>query len=187
MNGVAGWFEGLGLRPGLFWALVASAAEAGGGLLMVVGLGGPLGPGILAGDLVVVTLVAHTAPGFWASAGKVGWEFLVPLAAAGFAIALQGNGAWSIDGLLGLTYSEAFRWIRLAVDRGRGRVALVETAVLAPKKVAAEEPFTQGCRERPRVPRPSSSGSGPCAGATPDPADVPRGRRKGPPLGPAPR
>jgi putative oxidoreductase len=104
--GVAGWFNSMGLRPGLFWAYVAVAAEAGGGLLTVLGLGGPIGPGILAADLVVVTIVAHWPQGFWAGGGKVGWEFPVPLAAGGLAIALAGNGAWSLDRLLGLSFPD---------------------------------------------------------------------------------
>ena len=104
--GVAGWFNSIGLRPGLFWAYVAMAAEAGGGVLTVLGLGGPIGPGVLAADLVVVTIIAHWPQGFWAGGGKVGWEFPVPLAAGGLAIALAGNGAWSLDRLLGLTYPD---------------------------------------------------------------------------------
>jgi putative oxidoreductase len=104
--GVAGWFNSIGLRPGVFWAWVAILAEAGGGLLTVLGLGGPIGPGVVAADLVVVTIVAHWNQGFWAGGGKVGWEFPVPLAAGGLAIALAGNGAWSLDGMLGLTYPD---------------------------------------------------------------------------------
>lgn len=57
--GTGGWFQSIGLRPGIFWALVATTAESVGGLLTILGLGGPLGPGILAGDLLVVTIVAH--------------------------------------------------------------------------------------------------------------------------------
>ena len=102
--GVAGWFNSMGLRPGLLWAYTAVLGEAGGGILTVLGLGGPIGPGLLAGDLVVVTIVAHWAQGFWAGGGKVGWEFPVPLLAGGLAIALAGNGAWSLDRLLGLAY-----------------------------------------------------------------------------------
>jgi putative oxidoreductase len=104
--GVAGWFNSMGLRPGLFWAYVAVLAEAGGGLLTVLGLGGPIGPGVLAADLIVVTIVAHWPQGFWAGGGKVGWEFPVPLAAGGLAIALAGNGALSLDRLLGLVYPD---------------------------------------------------------------------------------
>jgi putative oxidoreductase len=104
--GVAGWFNSIGLRPGVFWAWVAIAAEAGGGLLTVLGLGGPIGPGLLAGDLVVVTVVAHWSQGFWAGGGKVGWEFPVPLAVGALAIALAGNGGWSLDRMLALTYPD---------------------------------------------------------------------------------
>ncbi len=49
--------------PGLLWAYASILAEAGGGLLTVLGLGGPIGPGLLAGDLVVVTIVAHLPQG----------------------------------------------------------------------------------------------------------------------------
>jgi len=105
LSGAAGWFNGLGLRPGMFWALVSSLAEAGGGALTVLGLGGPIGPSVVAADLVVVTVVAHLPKGFWAHKG--GWEFPVPLAAGAFAVALIGNGRWSLDALLGLALPDA--------------------------------------------------------------------------------
>jgi putative oxidoreductase len=136
VKGVAGWFNGMGLRPGLFWAIVAIAAEAGAGILMVLGLGGPLGPALMAGDMIVVTIVAHVPQGFWAGGGKVGWEFPLPLAAGAFAVALLGNGAWSIDGLLGLTYSDTFRWIWIAVIAIGTVLALAIKAMNAPKKAA---------------------------------------------------
>jgi putative oxidoreductase len=132
--GVAGWFNGMGLRPGMFWALVATAAEAVGGLLMVIGLGGPLGPGVLAGDLVVVTIIAHVPQGFWAGGGKVGWEFPLPLAAAGFAVALLGNGGWSLDALFGLSYSGALLWAWLAIVAIGVGLALGAKAIFEPKK-----------------------------------------------------
>jgi putative oxidoreductase len=104
--GVAGWFNSLGLRPGVFWAYVAVLAEAGGGLLTLLGLGGPIGPGVVAGDLIVVLIVAHWSQGFWAGGGKVGWEFPLPIAAGALAIALAGNGAFSLDRWLGLAYPD---------------------------------------------------------------------------------
>jgi putative oxidoreductase len=104
--GVAGWFNSLGLRPGMFWALTAIGAEAGGGLLTIVGLGGPIGPGLVAADMIVVTVIAHWKEGFWAGGGKVGWEFPLPLAGSALAIALAGNGSWSLDRLLGLVYPD---------------------------------------------------------------------------------
>jgi len=136
VTGVGKWFHGMGMRPGLFWAIVAVLAEAGGGLLTVLGIGGPIGPGVLAGDLVIVTLVAHWPLGFWAGGGKVGWEFPVPLAAGALAVALIGNGAWSLDALLGLTYPAQLLplWLGLMVV---GDVLVVlSRAMFAPKPVA---------------------------------------------------
>jgi putative oxidoreductase len=131
--GVAGWFSSLGLRPGLFWAYLSILGEAGGGILTVLGLGGPIGPGLLFGDLIVVTIVAHWAQGFWAGGGKVGWEFPVPLAAGALAIALAGNGAWSLDRLLGLMYPDWLVPAWLVVTLAGALLALGVRATLAPK------------------------------------------------------
>jgi putative oxidoreductase len=131
--GVAGWFQSLGLRPGMFWAVVATAAEAGGGLLTILGLGGPIGPGVLAGDLVVVTIVAHWNQGFWAGGGKVGWEFPLPLAAGALAIALAGNGQWSLDRLFGLTYPDWLLPTWLVLMAVGALLALGVRAMRAPK------------------------------------------------------
>jgi putative oxidoreductase len=137
VKGVSGWFDSMGLKPGLFWALVAIAAEAGGGLLMVLGLGGPIGAAFLAGDMVVVTIIAHVPQGFWAGGGKVGWEFPLPLAAAAFSTALLGYGTWSLDAALGLTYSDQLRWTVIAIVAVGVVVALGIKMVMAPKKAPA--------------------------------------------------
>ena len=131
--GVAGWFNSMGLRPGIFWAYVAAIAEAGGGLLTVLGLGGPIGPGIVAGDLVVVLIVAHWPQGFWAGGGKVGWEFPLPIAAGALAIALAGNGAWSLDRLLGLPYPEWLLPVWFAITAAGVILALGMRAIQPPK------------------------------------------------------
>lgn len=128
--GTAGWLTSIGIRPGLFWAWVVILAEAGGGVLMILGLGGPIGPGIVAGDLVVAIIVAHLPKGFWAAQG--GWEFIAPIAAGAFAIALIGNGRWSVDGAFGLTYSSQLVYGWLAIVAAGALLALVIRA-LAPK------------------------------------------------------
>lgn len=136
IGGAAGWFNGIGLRPGLFWALVATLAEAVGGLLTVLGLGGPVGPGLVAADLLVVAIVAHWSQGFWVSGGKVGWEFPVPLAAGGLAVALLGNGAWSLDAALGLTYPEWLLPSWAALMAAGVALALASRAIFAPRRNA---------------------------------------------------
>jgi putative oxidoreductase len=126
VRGVAGFFGNLGFWPPMFWALIAIVAEIGGSLLMILGLGGPIGPGLVFGDMLIVTIVAHVPAGFWAGGGKqmAGWEFPVPITAGALAVALIGNGGWSLDALLGLTYPDWLipAWIGLML---LGDVALL--------------------------------------------------------------
>ena len=129
--GTAGWLTSIGIRPGLFWAWVVILAEAGGGVLMILGLGGPIGPGIVAGDLVVAIIVAHLPKGFWAAQG--GWEFIAPIAAGAFAVALLGSGRWSADGALGLSYPDQLVLGWLAIVAAGALLVLAILARLAPK------------------------------------------------------
>jgi len=133
--GIAGWFENaLGFRPGVFWAWVSILAEGLGGVLVALGLFGPFPAIAVAADLVVVTIVAHVPKGFWATEG--GWEFPVPLAAGAFAVALIGNGAYSLDAVLGLKYSDSLVglwWIAMVVGIA---LALISRAMFAPKAAA---------------------------------------------------
>lgn len=123
LQGVAGWFASLGFRPALFWAVAAFVGEFVGGLLVVLGLGGPIGPALVFGDIIVVTLVAHVPNGFWVNAN--GWEFPILLLAGGFALALTGFGAWSIDRALGLTYPEWLTPTALVVTAAGAALLLV--------------------------------------------------------------
>jgi len=71
---------------------------------MILGLGGPVGPAIVFGDMVIVTLTAHWPYGFWASPQGVGVEFPIPLTAGALALTLIGHGGWALDAALGLSY-----------------------------------------------------------------------------------
>jgi putative oxidoreductase len=96
--GVAGWFNSLALRPGVFWAYVAVLAEAGGGLLTLLGLGGPIGPGVVAGDLIVVLIVAHWSQGFWAGRRRSGGpRGAFDASAEGCAVLARWNEIPSVD------------------------------------------------------------------------------------------
>jgi putative oxidoreductase len=136
VRGVGGFFGSMGFWPPIFWAWVAVVAEIGGALLMIFGLGGPIGPGLVFGDMLIVTIVAHWPAGFWAGGGKqmAGWEFPVPLTAGALAVALIGNGSWSADALLGLTYPVELTWAWLALMLVGDSVLL---AIRASRKSAA--------------------------------------------------
>lgn len=102
LKGTEGFLGGmLGFRPARLWAPAVSLAEFGGGLLMAVGLLGPLGPIGVAASQVTATVVVHWAKGPWATEG--GYELtLTNLAVAG-AVAIAGVGAYSVDAWLGIS------------------------------------------------------------------------------------
>ena len=107
-----GWFGGYGLaetrafigsqfrlRPATFWTLLAGLSEAGGGLLLALGLLGPLGSlGIIAAMLMAIIL-AHW-PRFWNTDGGI--EYHLILIASALAVAIAGPGAYSLDAALGI-------------------------------------------------------------------------------------
>ena len=128
----AGWFENyMGFKPGIFWAWVSIFAESLGGILVALGLFGPFPAAAVAADLVVVTIVAHVPKGFWAHEG--GWEFPVPVAAGAFAVGVIGNGRYSLDAVLGLTYPDTLVgtwWILMAAGVV---LVLILRAMFAPK------------------------------------------------------
>ena len=99
-QGAAGFMESLGLQPGARYAAAASYAEIGAGLMIALGLGGPIGPAMLLSGMVVAQTTVHAKNGFYAS--KNGVEVGVLYSAAALAFASAGYGDLSLDRLLGL-------------------------------------------------------------------------------------
>jgi putative oxidoreductase len=106
-----GWFGGHGLaktgqafgavgyRPGMLFALVAGATEAGGGLLLALGLLTPLAAAAIIGTMLNAALSAHVKKGFWLANG--GYEYTLALGAAAAGLGFTGAGAYSLDHALG--------------------------------------------------------------------------------------
>ena len=89
--GTAGFFESLGFRPGRLFAAAAGASEFGGGLLLALGLLGPLGSALVIGVMTVAALSVHSQNGLFATSNGVELPLLYAGAAAG--LALTGPGA----------------------------------------------------------------------------------------------
>src|SRR2546428_12895085 len=70
LKGTAGFFESIGFRPGVLFALAAGLGEVAGGLLTAAGLFGPVGPPLII-NLIVVGIVALALPqgGFFPTQG----------------------------------------------------------------------------------------------------------------------
>ena len=118
ITGTARWFQGLGMRPGIVHAWLASVTEVVAGLLLVVGLVTPLAAAGLIGVMVVAWVTNHRGNGFFIFRPGEGWEYVMVLAACGAAIATLGAGDWSLDAVLG-TFDEP-SWANLALGAGLG-------------------------------------------------------------------
>jgi putative oxidoreductase len=95
-DGTGQFFESLGLRPGRRNAIAAGAAEAGGGLLLMLGLATPLAATSLASVMLTALRTAIWRDGF--KTGEGGYEMLLLVSA--LALAEGGPGPWSLDRLL---------------------------------------------------------------------------------------
>ena len=95
LKGTAGFFESIGLKPGRFHAAAAGLLEFGGGLLLALGLLTPFASAALIATMTAAVITVHASKGLWNTGG--GYEFNLTLAAAAFALAATGAGAWSID------------------------------------------------------------------------------------------
>ena len=100
--GTGRWFESLGMRPGIVHAWLASITEVVGGALLVLGLLTPLGGAAIIGVMAVAGITNHRGNGFFIFRPGEGWEYVMTLGLAGFAIAVLGAGGWSLDEALGL-------------------------------------------------------------------------------------
>jgi putative oxidoreductase len=112
MQKLAGWFGGggpegtgemfeqIGLRPGRENALLAGAAEAGGGSLLALGLFTPAAVSMLTGVMTNAIRHVHRQNGLWVNDGGV--EYPVVILAALAALADGGPGRFSLDQALGI-------------------------------------------------------------------------------------
>jgi putative oxidoreductase len=95
-DGTGQFFESIGLRPGRPNAIAAGAAEAGGGLMLGLGLATPLAAATLGSVMVTALRKAIWRDGF--ETGQGGYEMLLLVSA--LALAESGPGPWSLDAVL---------------------------------------------------------------------------------------
>ena len=137
--GTGGFFEQLGFRPGRIFAGAAGFSEFTGGLLLALGLLGPIGPALILSVMVVATIVVHWKNGFFAMSGGIETTLLYATTAVVFA--LTGYGRFSLDAALGLEHlwSPGIAVVALAVG-ALGGLLNVLTRRPAPVTPAAQSP-----------------------------------------------
>ena len=118
--GTAGWFESIGMKPGVFHARVAATTEMAAGIGLAVGLLTPIPAAGFVALMLTAAWTVHRKNGFFIV--KEGWEYNLILAVAAVAIAGLGAGRFSLDYAL---FSDTALW-----DYVQGWGGLLIAAVL---------------------------------------------------------
>jgi len=105
LQGTGGFLETLGFRPGRLFAAAAAYGEVASGLLIVLGLLGPIGPALMLSVMIVAAVTVHWKKGLFATSNGV--ELPLLYATAAIALALTGPGRLSLDAILGLQWLSA--------------------------------------------------------------------------------
>ncbi|MFL0365416.1 DoxX family protein [Pseudobacillus sp. 179-B 2D1 NHS] len=98
IKGTGGFFESIGMKPGVTMAVLAGLAELIGGALFVLGLLTPLAAVIIAGTMVVAILKVHGPNGYWAT--ENGYEYNLMIIAVVIGVALIGSGQYALDAII---------------------------------------------------------------------------------------
>ena len=98
LAGTAGWFDSIGMKPGMFHARVAASTEMAAGLGLAVGLLTPIPAAGFVALMLTAAWTVHRKNGFFIV--KEGWEYNLILAVAAVALAGTGAGKYSLDYLL---------------------------------------------------------------------------------------
>ncbi len=97
ITGTAGWFDSLGMRPGILHAWLASLTELGVGAMLLAGLLTPLAAAGVIGVLFVALITNHLKNGFFIFRPGEGYEYVLFLMVAAAALGATGAGEWSLD------------------------------------------------------------------------------------------
>jgi putative oxidoreductase len=105
INGTAGWFASMGMKPGIVHAWLASLTEVGAGAGLLAGLFTPLCAAGVIGTMFVAFVANHFKNGFFIFYKGEGYEYVVTVMISAVALAALGAGEWSLDNALDLTWT----------------------------------------------------------------------------------
>jgi putative oxidoreductase len=129
----------LGLHPAKHQAKAAALSETIGGALTAAGFLSPIGPAMITGTMAIAIHKVHFKNGVWVTNG--GFEYNLTLIAAAFALATEGPGPISLDGIFGKQRSGLSWGVFSLVLAGAGAAAtLAVSNKLAPAEVEAPSP-----------------------------------------------
>lgn len=120
LEGTAGWFDSIGMRPGRVHARLAAGAEMAAGLGLAIGLLTTFSAMGFVALMFVAGYTVHRANGFFIVAD--GWEYNFILAVVAVGVAVLGPGDWSIDHAIGID-TALDGWVGLAIAGAGGLAA----------------------------------------------------------------
>lgn len=95
-KGTGGFFDSIGIKPGVLMAVVAGLSEIVGGLLFAAGLWTPVAAALIIITMLVAIVKVHYKS-YWSTSN--GFEYNLLLIAAALGVALIGAGDYSLDAL----------------------------------------------------------------------------------------
>lgn len=98
VKGTAGFFESIGIKPGVFMAIMAGLSEFAGGALFALGLLTPLAAVLITGTMIVAIATVHGKNGYWVTGN--GYEYNLLITAVVVGVALIGAGSYGLDSIL---------------------------------------------------------------------------------------
>ena len=141
-EGTGQFFESVGIRPGKRNAIAAGAAEAGGGLLLALGLATPVAAAAISSVMVTAIREVHAKNGPWVSEG--GYEYPVVLLAALFELVDGGPGRLSLDAARGRV-RKGLGWATLSLAAGAAGALAARSASeqLVPEEATPREEMSE--------------------------------------------
>jgi putative oxidoreductase len=112
IDGTAGWFDSIGMKPGKLHANLASTVEMVTGVMLALGFLTPFAAAGIIGVMVVAGWTVHRSKGFFIVGD--GWEYTFIVALMALLVGGLGAGRWSVDWALGLT-NDLNGWVGLAI------------------------------------------------------------------------
>ncbi|KRF18525.1 DoxX family protein [Paenibacillus sp. Soil787] len=97
-KGTGGFFDSIGIKPGVLMAVLAGLAELAGGLLFAAGLWTPLGAALIVLIMLGAIIKVHAKNGYWVTSNGI--EYNLTLIAIAVGVALIGAGEYSLDALM---------------------------------------------------------------------------------------
>jgi putative oxidoreductase len=137
IEGTAGWFASLGMKPGILHAWLASLTELGAGAMLILGLFTPLAAAGVVGTMAVALITNHLRNGFFIFRPGEGWEYVGSLICSGLALGATGPGQWSLDHALNFGWVSGFSSFAITAAVGLGGAAVLLFIFWRPEKKAA--------------------------------------------------